>query len=59
MVNDDYPKRMIKLVAELSAIALTVVLLQLFINWVGFESAWPILVGVLIFLIIIIASMRK
>lgn len=58
-MNEKYTKRLLKLVAELLAVALAVVLLQLFINWVGFQSAWPILVAVLIILIIIIAAMRK
>lgn len=58
-MDEKFIKRLIKLIAELLAIALTVVLLQLFINWVGFVSAWPILVIILIMLIIIIASMRK
>lgn len=58
-VNEKYTKRLIKLIAELSAIALAVVLLQMFINWIGFQSAWPILVAILVFLIVIIASMRK
>lgn len=48
-----------KFVAELAAIAIAVVLLQLFIGWVGFETAWPILLGVLIVLVIAIAAMRK
>ncbi len=58
-MDDKYIKRLIKLVAEISAIALAVVLLQLLINWVGFGSAWPILVVILIALIIAIAAMRK
>ena len=58
-MDDKYLKRLIKLIAELSAIAIAVVLLQLLIDWVGFESVWPVLVGVLLFLVIIIASVRK
>jgi len=58
-VDEKYVKRLIKLIAELSAVAITVVLLQLFIDWIGFESAWPVLVGILIFLVIIIAAGRK
>ncbi len=48
-----------KLIAELAAVALAVVLLQLFVGWVGFDNAWPILLGALIVLIVIIAAMRK
>lgn len=58
-VNEQYLKRLMKFIAELAAIAIAVVLLQLFIGWVGFEAAWPILLGVLIVLIAIIAAMRK
>ena len=58
-MDDKYIKRLIKLVAEISAIALAVVLLQLLINWVGFGSAWPVLVVILVALIIAIAAMRK
>ena len=58
-VNEKYLKRLMKFVAELSAIAIAVVLLQLVINWVGFEAAWPFLLGALIILVIIIAAMRK
>lgn len=48
-----------KFIAELAAVAIAVVLLQLFIGWVGFETAWPVLLGVLIVLVIIIAAMRQ
>ncbi len=48
-----------KFVAELAAIAIAVVLLQLFIGWIGFETAWPILLGVLIVLVVAITAMRK
>jgi hypothetical protein len=58
-VNEQYLKRLMKFVAELAAISIAVVLLQLFIGWVGFETAWPILLGVLIVLVIAIAAMRK
>ena len=58
-VNEQYLKRLMKFIAELAAIAIAVVLLQLFIGWVGFETAWPILLGVLIVLVVIIAAMRK
>lgn len=58
-LDDKFHKRLIKIVAELLAIALTVVLLQLFIDWVGFLSAWPILAIALVVLVIIIATMRK
>ncbi len=58
-MNEQYLKRLMKFVAELAAIAIAVVLLQLFIGWVGFETAWPILLGILIILIVIIAAMRK
>ena len=58
-VNEKYLKRLMKFVAELAAIAIAVVLLQLFIGWIGFEAAWPILVGVLVVLVIAIAAMRK
>ena len=58
-MNEQYLKRLMKFVAELAAIAIAVVLLQLFIGWVGFETAWPILLGVLVVLIIAIAAMRK
>jgi hypothetical protein len=58
-MNDKFHKRLIKLIAELLAIALAVVLLQLFINWIGFLSAWPILAVALIVLVIIITAMRK
>lgn len=58
-MDEKYIKRLIKLIAELLAVALAVVLLQLFINWIGFVSAWPILVVLLIALVIAIAAMRK
>lgn len=58
-MNENYLKRLMKFVAELVAIAIAVVLLQLFIEWVGFEAAWPVLLGVLVILVIVIASMRK
>lgn len=58
-MNELFPKRLMKFIAELAAIAIAVVLLQLFIVWVGFEMAWPILLGVLIVLIVIVAAMRK
>ncbi len=58
-VNKQYLKRVMKLVAELAAVAIAVVLLQLFIGWAGFAAAWPILLGVLVILVIIIAAMRK
>lgn len=58
-MNEKYLKRLMKFVAELAAIAIAVVLLQLFIGWIGFEAAWPILVGVLVVLVIAIAAMRK
>ena len=58
-MNEQYLKRLMKFIAELAAIAIAVVLLQLFIGWVGFETAWPILLGVLIVLVVIIAAMRK
>lgn len=58
-VNPQYLKRLIKFIAELAAIAIAVVLLQLFIGWVGFETAWPILLGVLTILVVVIAAMRK
>lgn len=58
-VNKQYLKRVMKLVAELAAVAIAVVLLQLFIGWAGFATAWPILLVVLIVLVVIIASMRK
>ena len=54
-----YFKQLFKFVAELLAIAITVVLLQIFINRVGFESAWPILVVILAGLVIVISAMRK
>lgn len=59
LVNDHYLRRLMKFIAELAAIAIAVVLLQLLIGWVGFETAWPILLGVLIALVAIIAAMRK
>ncbi len=58
-MNERYLKQLMKIIAELAAVAIAVVLLQLFIGWVGFEAAWPILLGVLIVLIAIIAAMRK
>ena len=58
-MNEKYVKRLLKFVAELAAIAIAVVLLQLFIEWVGFGAAWPVLLGVLIILVIVITSMRK
>lgn len=58
-VNERYLKRLIKFMAELAAVAIAVVLLQLFIEWVGFETAWPVLLGVLIVLVVIITAMRK
>ncbi len=58
-MNEKYLKQLIKCIAELAAVAIAVVLLQLFIGWVGFETAWPILLGVLITLVVIIAAMRK
>lgn len=58
-MNEQFLKRLMKFVAELAAIAIAVVLLQLFIGWVGFETAWPILLGILIVLVVIIAAMRK
>ncbi len=58
-MNELYLKRLMKVIAELAAIAIAVVLLQLFIGWVGFEMAWPILLGVLIVLIVTVAAMRK
>lgn len=54
-----YIKRLIKLIAELCAIAIAVVLLQLSIEWFSFELVWPILAGILVALIIVIASMGK
>lgn len=54
-----YLKRLAKLVAELVAVAVAVVLLQLFVDWLGFETAWPILLGALLVLVVIIAGMRK
>ena len=59
IVNEEFVKRVVKLIAELAAVAIAVALLQLTINWVGFTSIWPLLVGVLVVLIIIIATMRK
>lgn len=58
-VNAAYLKRLMKLIAELAAVAVAVVLLQLFVDWLGFEAAWPILLGALLALIVIIAGMRK
>lgn len=58
-MNERYLKQLMKFIAELAAIAIAVVLLQLFIGWVGFKAAWPILLGVLIVLVAIIAAMRK
>ena len=52
-------KRLIKVIAELCAIAITVALLQIAIDWFSFELVWPILAGILIALIIVIASMGK
>jgi len=54
-----YIKQLIKIIAELAAIAIAVVLFQFFIDRIGFGSAWPILVGALILLIVLIASVRK
>lgn len=58
-MSEQYLKQLMKFVAELAAIAIAVVLLQLFVGWVGFEAAWPILLGVLIVLVVVIAAMRK
>ena len=54
-----FQKRLLKFVAELAAIAIAVVLLQLFVDWIGFDVAWPFLLAVLFFLIVVIAAMRK
>jgi hypothetical protein len=56
-VNKQYLERLMKFAAELAAIAIAVVLLQSFIGWIGFEAAWPILLGVLFLLVIVIAAM--
>lgn len=53
-----FVNRLKNFIFELAEIAVVVVLLQLFITWVGFEAAWPILVAFL-FLTVIIASLRK
>ena len=58
-MNEMYFKRLAKIVAELAAVAVAVVLLQLFVDWLGFQTAWPILLGALLILVIVIASMRK
>jgi hypothetical protein len=58
-VKEKYLKRLMKFIAELSAISIAVVLLQIFIGWVGFENAWPVLLVVLIALVVIIAFVRK
>lgn len=58
-VSEMYLKRLAKIVAELAAMAAAVVLLQLFVDWLGFETAWPILLGALLVLIVIIARMRE
>ncbi len=58
-MDKDFLRRMLKLAAELGAVGLTVVLLQLFINWIGFDSAWPYLAALLLGLIVIITWLRK
>lgn len=58
-MNRSYIKRLIKVIAELCAIAITVALLQVSIDWFGFEAVWPILAAILVVLIIVIASMGK
>lgn len=58
-MNEMYLKRLAKIVAELAAVAVAVVLLQLFVDWLGFQTAWPILLGALLILVIVIAGMRK
>lgn len=58
-MSEDYLRRLVKVVAEVVAFALAVVLLQLFINRVGFASVWPLLLGLLLVLIVAIAAMRK
>jgi|GEM_PF-5299155 len=59
LLDDKYVKQLLKLVAELAAVAVAVVLLQLFVDWIGFEAAWPVLFGVLAVLVVVIAYMRK
>lgn len=58
-MSEDYSKRLVKIIAELTAIAIVVVLLQFFVDWVGFEFAWPALLVVLMILVFAIAGMRK
>lgn len=58
-MNRSYIKRLIKVIAELCAIAITVALLQISIDWFSFEVVWPILTAILAVLIIVIASMGK
>lgn len=58
-VYEQYFKRLIKIIVELSAMALVALLLQEFIEVVGFEAAWPILLGILLAILILIVAMRK
>lgn len=58
-MNTDTMKQVFKLLAELIALALVAALLQLLVIWVGFKSAWPILLFALICILIILMFMRK